>query len=63
MQKFKKLSVQPGSFLHFNGFVNLHFNIRIDKDERLSILIHNDKVFEKSIIVKLTEMYSRFSAP
>jgi hypothetical protein len=60
-QKFKRFSLKPGDFLHFDGFVNLHFNLPVGSEERLSLLIHNEKIFEKSFIVKLIEIYSRFT--
>jgi len=60
LQKFNRVILNPGDFLHFNGFVNLHFNLPIDGEDRLSLLIHNEQPFEKSFIVKLVEIYSKF---
>jgi len=60
--KFKRYSVKPGQFLIFDGFVDLHFNLHIDREERVSLLIHNNKKFKNSYIVKLLEDYSKIWA-
>ena len=60
--KFKRYKIKPGQFVIFNGFVDLHFNLHIDKSERVSLLIHNNKTFKDSFIVKLIERYSKYWA-
>lgn len=61
LQKFKRYPIKPGDYLVFDGFVDFHFNLPVDSGERLSLLIHNKKAFEDSIIVKMIEKYSQFS--
>jgi len=58
-QKFVKISVAPGDVVHFNGFRSLHYNEGVSS-ERRSLLIHFNKPFEGSFLVKLIEAYSRF---
>ncbi len=60
-KKFTRHSVKPGSFVHFNGFVGLHFNLNVDSGERMSLLIHNNKKFANTFIVKMIEKYSQYS--
>ena len=60
-KKFIRHSVKPGSFVHFDGFVGLHFNLNVDSGERMSLLIHNDKKFANTFIVKMIEKYSQYS--
>lgn len=60
-KKFKRHSVKPGSFIHFDGFVGLHFNLNVDSGERMSLLIHNDKKFANTFIVRMIEKYSQYS--
>ena len=60
-KNFKRHSVKPGSFVHFDGFVGLHFNLNVDSGERMSLLIHNDKKFANTFIVRMIEKYSRYS--
>ena len=60
-KKFIRHSVKPGSFVHFDGFVGLHFNLNVDSGERMSLLIHNDKKFADTFIVKMIEKYSQYS--
>jgi len=57
--KFTKVSVLPGDVIQFNGFRSLHYNEGVSS-ERRSLLIHFNKPFENSLIVKLIEAYSRF---
>jgi hypothetical protein len=56
---FIKVSVLPGDVVQFNGFRSLHYNEGVSS-ERRSLLIHYNKPFENSFIVKLIEAYSRF---
>ncbi len=60
-KKFKRCSVKPGSFVQFDGFVGLHFNLNVDSEERMSLLIHNNKKFANTFIVKMIEKYSQYS--
>lgn len=60
-KKFTRHSVKPGSFVHFDGFVGLHFNLNVDSGERMSLLIHNDKKFANTFIVRMIEKYSQYS--
>ena len=60
--KFKRYRIKPGQFVVFDGFVDLHFNLHIEKEERVSLLIHNNKQFKDSFIVKLLEDYSKYWA-
>ena len=60
--KFKRCRIKPGQFVIFNGYVDLHFNLHVDKSERVSLLIHNNKTFKDSFIVKLIENYSKYWA-
>ena len=60
-KKFVRHSVKPGSVAHFDGFVGLHFNLNVDSGERMSLLIHNNKKFANTFIVKMIEKYSQYS--
>ena len=60
-KKFVRHSVKPGDFVHFDGFVGLHFNLNVDSGERMSLLIHNNKKFANTFIVKMIEEYSQYS--
>ncbi len=60
-KNFTRHSVKPGSFVQFDGFVGLHFNLNVDSGERMSLLIHNDKKFANTFIVKMIEKYSQYS--
>ena len=59
---FKRYRIEPSQFVIFDGFVDLHFNLHIDKAERVSLLIHNHKKFDDSFIVRLLEGYSKYWA-
>jgi hypothetical protein len=60
-KKFVRYSVKPGDFVHFDGFTGLHFNLNVDSGERMSLLIHNNKKFANSFIVRMIEKYSQYS--
>lgn len=60
-KKFTRHSVKPGSFVHFDGFTGLHFNLNVDSGERMSLLIHNNKKFSNTFLVKMIEKYSQYS--
>lgn len=60
-KKFVRHYVKPGSFVHFDGFTGLHFNLNVDSGERMSLLIHNNKKFANTFIVKMIEKYSQYS--
>jgi len=57
--KFNRYSVKPGGFAKFDGFVDLHFNMPVGSGERFSLLIHNEKMFADTFIVKMIETVSR----
>ena len=58
--KFKRYRIKPGQFVIFNGFVDLHFNLHIDKEERVSLLIHNNKKFKDSFIVRRIDDFNKY---
>ena len=60
-KKFVRHSVKPGSFVHFDGFVGLHFNLNVDSGERMSLLIHKNKKFANTFIMKMIEKDSQYS--
>jgi hypothetical protein len=60
-KKFVRHSIKPGDFAHFDGFVGLHFNLNVDSGERMSLLIHNNKKFSNTFIVRMIEKYSQYS--
>jgi hypothetical protein len=58
--KFKRYRIKPGQFVIFNGYVDLHFNLHVDKEERISLLIHNNKPFKDSFIVRRIDDYNKY---
>jgi len=58
--KFKRCRIKPSQFVIFNGFVDLHFNLHVDKEERVSLLIHNNKKFKDSFIVRRIDDYNKY---
>jgi hypothetical protein len=59
-KKFKRYRIKPGQFLVFDGCVDLHFNIHVDKGERVSLLIHNNKIFEDTFIVRRIDDFNKY---
>jgi hypothetical protein len=58
--KFERHTVKPGSIAKFDGFVDFHFNLPVADEVRFSLLIHNEKMFENSFLVRLVEKYSQY---
>ena len=58
--KFKRYRIKPSQFVIFNGYVDLHFNLHVDKEERVSLLIHNNKKFKDSFIVRRIDDYNKY---
>ena len=61
LDNFSRTTVQVGETLTFDGFVNFHCNMHVD-GERRSILIHFDKPFSNSGIVRMLERVSQWWA-
>ena len=59
-KKFKRYRIKPGQFFIFDGYVDLHFNIHVDKGERVSLLIHNNQKFKDSFIVRRIDDFNKY---
>lgn len=56
--KFIKIDVDEGDIVFFNGFTSFHYNEDTSSEHR-SLVIHNNMPFEKNILSKAIDIYSR----
>ncbi|CAN1513242.1 hypothetical protein MCEHALHM7_00879 [Methylophilaceae bacterium] len=58
-QKFKKINMEIGDLLYFNGFTTFHYNALVSAEHR-SLVIHTDMPFSQNTIMRWIDLYSRY---
>jgi len=58
-QKFKKVNMEIGDLLYFNGFTTFHYNALTSSEHR-SLVIHTNMPFSQNKIMHWIDQYSRY---